>query len=470
VYTKYLNLSSKKVSHNNPYNPILLIIRMSLTEEQKKKEALSVSIKEGSAANAMSSFGDQYITPAILALQGTAAHVGVLNALAGIAGPAAQSLGSRLLKNHSEKEVVTKTAFLQAICWILIAAIPLIYLKIQTSIPLYALLALYTLMIVLAGILHPAFFSWMGSLVKKKERGKYFSKRGAIVGAVGLITVLLSALILDFFKRQAELFVGLSLLFILAAICRIISFSYFKRQYEPKRKSKIALDNSWKKYLSMHTNIGRFTLGMAAFNFALMIASPFFAVYLLQERGYSYLMYTIVTMSGAAWYLIFLPLVGKFSDKYGNASLLNLAGVFFTITPMMWIFLQNPILIAIIPQLLNGIANAAFGIGFSNYMYANVDVKVRADAVARVNLLSGVGVVLGSLVGGFLLSHFVGTSKIFFIVFLVATVCRGAVSAFFLSNLHDVQSNHKKTLQFDIMHPLKSVYHDTQMVKTLVEK
>ncbi len=443
---------------------------MSTGEQRKKEKALKISIKEGSAANAMSSFGDQYITPAILALQGTAAHVGILNAVTGLAGPAAQIAGSRLLQKNTDKQIVLKSTFLQMICWVLIAAIPLIYLRTQTSLPLYALIVFYTFSIILGGILHPAFFSWLGSLTNKKERGKYFSKRGAIIGTVGLVGLIVSALLLDFFKIHNKLFIGFTILFVLAAIFRAVSWHYFKKQYEPKRKSKIALDNSWKKYISIRNNIGKFTMGMAAFNFALMIASPFFAVYLLQERGYSYLMYTIVVMSGAAWYLVFLPLVGKFSDKYGNASLLNLAGVLFTITPPMWIFLPSPVLLALIPQLLNGIANAAFSIGFGNYIYANVDLKIRADVVARINVLSGVGVVAGSLIGGFLLSQFSATASIFLIVFLVATLCRGAVSAFFLNKLKDVQSIHKKTLQFDIIHPLKSAHHDTQVIKNLLEK
>ena len=51
-----------------------------------------------------------------------------------------------------------------------------------------------------------------------------------------------------------------------------------------------------------------------------MIASPFFAVYMLEELKFSYYMYIAVILSSSIFYLLFLPLAGKFSDKYGNQS------------------------------------------------------------------------------------------------------------------------------------------------------
>ncbi|HVY01891.1 MAG TPA: MFS transporter [Candidatus Nanoarchaeia archaeon] len=443
---------------------------MPIKEERQKKEALEISIKEGCAANAMMGFGDQYVTPAMLAVGGTAGHVGFLSAITGIMGPLAQLWGNKLEKKYPNKKIVLNFVFLQVIGWMLLGAVLIIPALMINKIPLYSIMTLYILGGILGGLLHPAFFSWMGSLVKKQERGKYFSKRGVIIGIVGMISILLGAVILDYFKDISKVIYGFALLFILAAIFRAISFMYLKRQYDPPKGKIKIIELPWKKFFSVKDKMGQFTIGMAAFNFALMIASPFFSVYLLQERQYSYLIYTILIMGSAAWSLIFLPLIGKFSDRYGNASLLSLAGFLFAITPPMWIIFQNPILILLIPQLLNGIANAALNIGLTNYIYANTPTQTRGTTVAHVNVLGGFGTVVGSILGGLLLTSFRTVPNIFFIVFLIAMIFRGAVSLLFLSKLKDVRSSHSKTLNFDLIHPLKTIHHDTRMIKNLIEK
>lgn len=443
---------------------------MSVKEEKQKKEALKVSIKEGCAANAMAGFGDQYITPAILAVQGTAAHVGFLSAITGIMGPLAQLWGNKLEKKYPNKKIVLSFVFLQVICWLLLGTVLLLPWLTSGKTQLYSIIVIYIVGGIIAGLLHPAWFSWMGALVKKTERGKYFSRRGVIIGIVGMISIIIGALILDHFKGLNKIIYGFALLFILAAIFRAISWFYLKKQYDPPKGKLKIIELPWKKFFSVKDKIGQFTIGMAAFNFALMIASPFFSVYLLQERQYSYLIYTILVMGSAAWSLIFLPLAGKFSDKYGNASLLSLAGFLFAITPPMWILFENPILILIIPQLLNGVANAALGIGLTNYIYANMSKETMGTAVAHVNVLGGLGTVLGSLLGGLLLTYFRTTPNIFFIVFIIATIFRGSVSILFLSKLKDVKSVHSKTLNFDLIHPLKTIHHDTRIIKNLIEK
>ena len=442
-----------------------------ISEEVKKTRALETSVKEGSAANASVSFGDNYITPAILALNGNAAHVGIMQALVGLISPISQLFGSKLIEKTSRKKIVLSCASFQVLFWIMIASMPFVaYYTSKNSFSLYAIMVLYCLVTVAGGLLHPSWFSWMGSLVKEKERGKYFSRRSAIVGFVGLTVVILSSIMLDSFKNAQLLLVGFGVLFMLAAFFRIISDIYIARQYEPKELVKEKNEISWKKYLSSKEKIGRFAIGMAAFNFALMIASPFFAVYLLEERGMSYLIYTIVIMSGAGWNLLFLPIIGRISDKYGNSLLLKIAGVLFAISPPLWIFLSSPWAIIFIPQLLNGLANAALAIGFTNYTYSVSTPEKRGSAVAHINALSGVGVLLGSLMGGIILQYWRAEASIFLVVFLLAAICRGLVAIMFLSKIKSENKTEVPSLKFDIVHPVRTLNHDLHSIKHLVAK
>ena len=61
----------------------------------------------------------------------------------------------------------------------------------------WVLILLVGLHYTFSGISYPAWFSWMGSLVPKENRGKYFSKRNRIIGLAGMISMIAGAIALD---------------------------------------------------------------------------------------------------------------------------------------------------------------------------------------------------------------------------------------------------------------------------------
>src|SRR3989344_1871077 len=231
-----------------------------------KQKALELSINEGSATQASAVVGSSYLTPFALALKASPFQIGILSSVSGLVQPLSQLYGSKMMLFHSRKKLVLKFALLQAITWLPIAALAILFWKgFFQDYLIYALIVLYSIMMIFMGISHPPWFSWMGDLVPEKDRGRYFSIR----------------------NRATEL-VGMS----------------------------VAM--------------------MAAFFFALMIASPFFAVYMLEELDFSYVTYTTILLSSGIFYLIFLPLAGKFSDKYGNLKLLYIANFLFVLSPLLW--------------------------------------------------------------------------------------------------------------------------------------
>ena len=172
-------------------------------------------------------------------------------------------------------------------------------------------------------------------------------------------------------------------------------------------------------------------------------------------------------MSGSIFYLIFTPLAGKFSDKYGNVKLLVIGNLLFAITPLLWVFLKAPIALIFLPQLISGIANAAFILSFTNFSYDYLSKEERGAGIAYANVLSGVGVFLGSIVGGFLLNYLKSPmfSKFFFVFFLAAFL-RAAVAIIFLSK---IKENKKvKTLpsmHISLLHPFKTVNAEISWAK-----
>ena len=66
-------------------------------ESELKEKSLKTSLKEAGAASVMSGAGDAYVIPYALALNADNAQIGYLTSIAGLIGPSAQVVGSRLM-------------------------------------------------------------------------------------------------------------------------------------------------------------------------------------------------------------------------------------------------------------------------------------------------------------------------------------------------------------------------------------
>ncbi len=438
----------------------------------EKQKALEISVKEGSAASASSNLGDFFITPFAVELQSTPLQIGFLSAFPALLAPLAQNSGSKLMEKHSRKQIVMRFVLLQAIMWLSISALSFLFWKgIYTkAIPL-TLIILYSILSILGGLGFPSWFSWMGDLVPEKERGKYFSKRNRIIGSIGLAVALIGSFILDAFKTKGLALLGFSAIFALAFLFRFISYRYFTKQYSPKFKLDKKYYFSLLDFIRKNTNYVKFATYQALFHLTFMIASPFFAVYMLRELNFSPITYTIVTMSGTLFYLISAPLAGKFSDKYGNLKLLLIGGFLFSITPVTWLFLTKPIWIILIPQLIGGMASAAFIIATTNFTYDAVTPERRGICVAYTNILTGIGILIGSLIGGVMLNYIsLSLINTFFLVFLISGLLRFTITLIFSSRIKEVKPVEKLPHVMSLTNPLRLVHTPLIWFRTVIKR
>lgn len=438
----------------------------------KKRRALNVSIKEGSAVSLASSLGDTYITPFALALKAQPLHIGILSSISGLVGPIAQFFGSKLMESHSRKNIVSTFALLQAMFWLPLAILGFLFWKgFSGNYLIYALIIGYTLIAILGGIAYPAWFSWMGDLVPAKARGAYFSKRNFITGAAGLVAVIIGAFLLDYFKTKGIVVIGFILFFILAACFRISSYTLLRKQYNPSFKLKKNYYFSFWAFLKRFDNYGKFAVYHALFEVALMIASPFFAVYMLEELKFSYVTFMAVTISSSLFYLIFSPIVGKFSDNYGNRKLFIIACTLFSLNPLLWMIIKSPLTLILIPQIIAGFANAAFVIAVTNFTYDAVKPQHRSICVTYTNILAGIGIFVGSLLGGLLIKYApVALMKPFLFVFLIAAIARFTVTFFLIPHIKEEKKVERlPPLHVDLSHPFKTIRAEIGWVRHLNE-
>jgi len=424
----------------------------------QKQKALAVSIKEGSASSISSSIGETYISLFALALQAKAIHIGILSAISGLVSPIAQLLGSNLMEKFSRKKIILYSVFLQALFWIPIASLAFFYKGFYQSHLIFLLIIFYSIFSILFGFAYPAWFSWMGDLVPKDSRGKYFSRRNKITGAFGLAASIAVAFLLDFFKTSGLVLLGFSLLFMIAFAFRMLSGYYIKKQYEPPFKLKRGYYFSLWQFLKKSDNYGKFAIYQALFNLALMIASPFFVVYMRQDLQFNYVTIMAISTSSSIFYLLFTPLIGKFSDKFGNKRLLFLSGLLFSINPLLWLVIKSPLIIILIPQIIVGLSNACLVIAYNNFTYDSVSKKHRGLCIAYTNMLSGIGIFLGSLIGGFILNYAsIPGIKTIFLIFIISAFGRLVISLLMLKLKEVKKVKPLPPMHLQIMHPFKSL-------------
>ncbi|MEM4259565.1 MAG: MFS transporter [Candidatus Pacearchaeota archaeon] len=425
-----------------------------------KEHALKLSMKEGASSAVSTSIGENYITPYALALGAQPVHIGYLSSFSGFLYQLSQLISIKMMEKYSRKRIVITFVFLQSILWLGIASLGIFLFKGFDGSLVYILIVAYSLLMLLGGIAYPAWFSWMGDLVPEDQRGSYFSKRSRIINIAGVAIVLLTSFLLDLFKTKGYLIIGFAILFSLASIFRFISFILLSKKYSPKfRQKKRDYFSIWA-FIKRYDNFGKFAVYQGFFNLAIMVASPFFAVYMLKELGFSYATFIIVNISLTIFMTISLPIIGKISDKYGNKILLVLANILFIATPLLWLVSTSPLWIIFVPQLSAGIANAALLISYNNFTYDAVKPKHRAICISYANIFVGMGIFIGSLIGGYIVNYLHPISiNPYIFVFLIAASLRLLVALFFIPQIKEVRKVKKLPSKYAMLHyPIHIIY------------
>ncbi len=375
--------------------------------KEVKHQTRRLSIKSGIFGSAKGSFGDYYLAPFAIALNSSNFLVAMLSSVTGLLNPLGQILGSKFMRKSPRKKIVLKSFLLEGLFFLPLILIAFFFYKglFLSILPLF-FFSLFIVHTILLGIPYPPWFSWMGSVVDEKYRGRWFSKRNFILRFISVILVISSSFFLSLLKKDGKLMLGFGILFSVAIIFRFLSYFTLKKEYEPKTKFKEEDYFSFLDFLKQapKSNFGRFSLFQAAFYFSGTIFFSILTIYLLRGLHFEYSTYMIVLLGGTFFSLFFMRFWGIISDRYGNEKIIKIAFVFLSFTPILWIFSHSPIYLFLIPSFVGGIAFTGFSLASVNFIYDNVRVDKRALAVSYSNMISGIGIFLGAGIGALIIS------------------------------------------------------------------
>jgi MFS family permease len=411
------------------------------------EKSLRHSLKDAAAYAAMIGAGETYISAFALFLRASTPQIGLLASLPALLASFAQLLSAWIgrLTGH-RKSIVLVGASLQALAWLPIAALPILYR--EAAVPL--LIASVVLYQCGAHLATPQWGSLMGDIVPERRRGRFFALRTRIVTLITFVSLLAGGVTLHLFNIRGATQFGFLLVFGVAMLARLVSVYHLSRMHDPRDNvaaMEVPIGSGWWRRLRA-SNFVRFSMFFALMQFAVAIASPFFAVYMLRDLHFSYVQFMGNTGISILAQFLTLNQWGRISDVFGNRRILSATGILVPLMPLLWIVSSNYWYL-LMAQAVSGLVWAGFSLSASNFLYDLIAKDKRATYLAIHNVLAATGIFVGAMLGGYLGTKLPASLDLFGIswvwlspligVFAISTAFRAIVVAVLLPRIREVR-------------------------------
>lgn len=366
------------------------------------RESLRASFKDGIFASIMVGVTDHYVIPYGLFLDATVQQVGWISSLPNLMGSLAQLFAVQAIYRIGGRlRLLLRAVLTQATLLLFISTLTLVEVPYRVELFL-SLLVLFALSGGLAG---PAWGSLMSDYIPMSKRGRYFGWRNRILGLASVASMAAAGILL-YGLGESPRISGFLLIFLIASLARFTSAAYIARMGEGSRRRDPADDFTFLMFLARfrESNFVKFVAYVATLTFASYLAAPFFAVFMLRDLHFSYLVYMALQVVSTATGLFVLPWWGRHADLVGNVRVVRLCGFLVTLIPLAWLVSRNFFYLALV-QTLAGFAWGGLTLCATNFIYDAVTPQKRIRCIAYFNVINGTSLSLGSSLGGFLASR-----------------------------------------------------------------
>lgn len=378
-------------------------------------------MRDGVFASIQQGAGESYLSPFAIFLNASNTQIGLLASVPLLLGACFQFVSVQVLNRlQKRKKVILLGAGLQALLWIPLFSLPLLFPSHAATLVILCATAYF-----MAGsFATPAWNSLMGDLVPPATRGSYFGLRSKYNSIASFAALCIGGVILYYAERTSHPWWGFFMLFISVLVARLTSVYYLSRMIDPPyhvdSTSDVRILDFFRQH--RHSNFMVFTYYTAGMHFAIMIASPFFSAYMLRDLHFTYLQFMAASATTVLIQFLTMHYWGRFSDRFGNKRILAFTGFGLPFLPMLWLFSTDFRYIVGI-QIIGGMIWAGFSLSMSNFIFDTVAPPQRAKAVAIYNTLNASAVFLGASLGGWLS------------LYLSPTLDLGILQHTFISNL-----------------------------------
>jgi len=407
------------------------------TVNDKIRKSLRYSIIDGSFSSSMIGFGESFFIAFALFLGANNLQVGLMSSLPQALGSLLQLLSNRFIKLFkSRKSLVSTAALFQGLLYI-----PITLVFFFGSFKIYHLIFFLCLYWMCGMILSPAWNSWIGDLTDEKERGMYFGRRNKITGLASFASFMMAGYILKLFSDgEFSQYSGFVVIFLLALVSRIISFTFLRKKYEPAFEVAKEAEFSFTDFVKQarFRNFGLFVIYLSTMNFSVYLAAPFFTPYMLNDLQFDYWTYTIVIGTAIIVKPFTMPAWGKASDRFGPRKILGLTGFLMPLVPILWLFSKNVYYLVII-QIYSGFIWGGFEISSFNFIFNSTTSQKRATCIAYYNIINGFALLVGAMTGGLIVRYNDVFWSPYLLVFVISFILRVTTSLMFIPKIREVR-------------------------------
>ena len=273
---------------------------------------------------------------------------------------------------------------------------------------LYVILLLFLTSHACVSISYLAWMSWMSDLVPDNIRGSFFGARNMLVGAGGMIAMIVFGKLLDLCKNHLQngTPVGLSVTFLSAIALGIVSLRFLNKVVDPPAVTPRTPVSFWSDFnLPLKTATFRKFLTFAfCWNFAVHFASPFFTLYFLKHLNFSYTFIAVLGTLSALADLLGMRVWGRLSDRVKNKSIIQLASWVAVFVPFAWVGVKPGSFVApIILHIVAGGFWAGINLCANNLLLRISPTENKGIFFSTYNVAAGVGAAAAPITAGFLL-------------------------------------------------------------------
>ena len=301
----------------------------------------------------------------------------------------------------------------------------------------------------------PAWNTWMGTLIPAGMRTAYFARRNRLAQFGVFAGFVVAGLILQWGEQRRLTLPAFAAIFIVAAICRVVSTLMLVACRELPVAAADARDTA----AGGNTSSGTATVGKAAptggpttfghwlrdigrtlatmsrspsgplvtylcaFAFTAHCSAPYFAPYMLRERGFSYHAFMLVVATGFLAKALALPALGRLGSRIGSLGLLWVGGL--SIIPLSLFWLPSDAvgyLVAV--QLLAGACWASWELAVALLFFDAVPHRDRTGVITIYNLGLAIAQFAGATVGGLVLRSLGEDRTAYAAVFALSSLLR----------------------------------------------
>lgn len=392
------------------------------------KQHVRASFRDATYTNLNIGMAESYFCAFMLALGINEVTAGLGTVIPQFVGVIFQLLSIRsFFTRYSLKKRLILFLSLQSI-----AMIPLIFagiFKISSAYLILGILSLYWASLL---SLNPPWNRLMGHTVPEKFRLKFFSIRnqfGQFAVFIGLIGSGLSLYYAKGVGLELPVYVGIFTFGLMLKLMSIYEVKTNHKDYDlaPGSEHRISFRDFLKRLRG--TEQGKLITFLFLFYVTVHFAAPYFNPYMLRQLKFNYVEYMAIgSLSYFGRVFMFKLLQKKAKSRHVNTILL-LATLGISTSPLLWAVSQNYWWICGV-EFLSGCYWAGFELATVLLYFQKIDDRERTSVLTYITFLNTTGMLLGSLLGALFMKLLPVGWDLYLTLFTVSTFIRVALIVF----------------------------------------